>query len=289
VAGLLPLGVEVTVKGDAMSLAFEAPDQMRAGINMTYTALLATTYYVVKSVLDPTIPPNAGLARPLSVIAREGSILNCTPPAAVNGRLQTCQRVADMVLGALSQAVPERVTACSNSACTVAYFIGQRPQDGSTWVYLETIGGGSGARAHKDGLDGVHVHTTNTSNLPVEALEIEYPLKLLRYELVADSGGTGQYRGGMGLRRVYQATHDCRVRVDITRQRSQSWGLFGGGPGGHGKTEAGPGVVFEGDSAVLKTGQWFAVITPGAGGFGPPAKRDPAAVARDRAEGVVTQ
>ena len=137
-----------------------------------------------------------------------------------------------MILGALAQAIPERVMACSNSACIVAYFIGRRPQDGSTWVYLETIGGGSGARATKDGLDGVHVHTTNTSNLPVEALEIEYPLTLMRYELVEDSGGVGQYRGGMGLRRVYQATHDCRVRVDITRQRSQSWGLFGGGRGG---------------------------------------------------------
>ena len=174
------------------------------------------------------------------VTAPEGSILNCLAPAAVNGRLQTCQRVADMILGALAQAMPERVMACSNSACTVAYFIGKRPQDGSTWVYLETIGGGSGARATKDGLDGVHVHTTNTSNLPVEALEIEYPLTLMRYELVEDSGGVGQYRGGMGLRRVYQATHDCRVRVDITRQRSQSWGLFGGGPGGARPGRSGP-------------------------------------------------
>ena len=193
-----------------------------------------------------------------------------------------------MILGALAQAIPERVMACSNSACIVAYFIGKRPQDGSTWVYLETIGGGSGARATKDGLDGVHVHTTNTSNLPVEALEIEYPLTLMRYELVEDSGGVGQYRGGMGLRRVYQATHDCRVRVDITRQRSQSWGLFGGGPGGHGKVEAGPGVVFDGDSAVLKPGQWFAIITPGAGGFGPPGRRDSAAAARDLAEGAIS-
>ena len=100
---------------------------MRAGINMTYTALLATTYYVVKSVIDPTILPNAGLARPLTITAPQGSILNCTRPAAVNGRLQTCQRVADMILGALAQAVPERVMACSNSACTVAYFIGKKP------------------------------------------------------------------------------------------------------------------------------------------------------------------
>jgi len=289
VAGTLPLAVEVTVKGEEMALAFDAPEQRRAGINMTYTALLATTYYVVKSVLDPTIPPNAGLARPLKISAPEGSILNCLPPAAVNGRLQTCQRVADMVLGALAQAVPERVMACSNSACTVAYFIGKQPTDGSTWVYLETIGGGSGARAGKDGLDGVHVHTTNTSNLPVEALEIEYPLLLTRYELVEDSGGAGQYRGGMGLRRVYQATHDCRVRVDLTRQRSQSWGLLGGGPGAHGKVEAGPGVTFEGDSAVLKAGQWFALVTPGAGGFGPPQHRDAAAAARDLVEGAISR
>ena len=104
----------------------------------------------------------------------------------------------------------------------------------------------------------------------------------MRYELVEDSGGVGQYRGGMGLRRVYQATHDCRVRVDITRQRSQSWGLFGGGPGAHGKVEAGPGVVFDGDSAVLKAGQWFAVVTPGAGGFGPPDARDRSRRARSR-------
>jgi len=293
VPGTLPLAVEATVRGDDMSLKFEAPPQMRAGINMTYTALLATTYYIVKSVLDPGIPPNAGLARPLAISAPEGSILNCLAPAAVNGRLQTCQRVADLVLGALAQAVPERVMACSNSACTVAYFIGKRPPGGpnagATWVYLETIGGGSGARAHKDGLDGVHVHTTNTSNLPVEALEIEYPLTLLRYELVADSGGVGQYRGGMGLRRVYQATYDCRVRVDLSRQRSRSWGLFGGGPGARGRVECGPGVEFDGDSAELKAGQWFALVTPGAGGFGPPARRDPKATARDLAEGVVSR
>jgi N-methylhydantoinase B len=284
----LPLAVEVTVEGDRLSLAFEGPEQRRAGINMTYTALLATAYYVVKSVMDPSILPNAGLARPLRITAPLGSILNCTAPAAVNGRLQTCQRVADMILGALAQVVPERVMACSNSACTVAYFIGQRPDSDSTWVYLETIGGGSGARALKDGLDGVHVHTTNTSNLPVEALEIEYPLILMRYELVADSGGVGRYRGGMGLRRVYQATHDCRVRVDLTRQHSRSWGLFGGGPGAHGGVEGGPGVVFEGDQAVLKAGQWFALVTPGAGGYGPPDLRAPEAVARDLAAGVIT-
>ena len=164
---------------------------------------------------------------------RKARILNCVHPAAVNGRLQTCQRVADLILGALAQAVPERVMACSNCACTVGQLHRPAAERRLDLGLSRDDRRRHRARApHKDGLDGVHVHTTNTSNLPVEALEIEYPLTLLRYELVDGSGGAGPYRGGMGLRRVYQATHDCRVRVDITRQRSQSWGLFGGGPGG---------------------------------------------------------
>ncbi len=285
----LPLKVRVTVQGDTMALEFDSPPQLRAGLNMTYTALLATAYYMVKSVVDPTILPNAGLARPLTITARPGTVLNCTHPAAVNGRVQTCQRVSDLILGALAQARPDRVTACSNSVCTVATFIGQRPEDGAIWVYLETMGGGAGARATKDGLDGVHVHVTNTSNLPVEALETEYPLTLLRYELVEGSGGVGTYRGGMGLRRVYRADQDCRVRVDVSRIASQSWGLLGGGPGGHGAVECGPGVEFDRDNAVLRAGQWFAVVSPGAGGYGPPRHRDRAAVARDLAEGVISK
>jgi N-methylhydantoinase B len=285
--GVLPIAVTVTIAGDEMKLHFVGPPQVRAGINMTYTALLATTYYMVKSVVDPTILPNAGLARPLTVTAPEGTILNCRHPAAVNGRVQTCQRTADVILGALAQAVPERVSACTNSSCCVATFSGEMPKDGTIWVYVETMGGGAGARPSKDGLDGVHVHVTNTSNLPVEALELEYPLTLLRYELVDGSGGAGKYRGGMGLRRVYRAEADCRVRVDVSRLRSQSWGLLGGLPGAHGRMVPGPGVRFNHDAAELKAGDWFEVVTPGAGGYGPPAGRERAAVARDLAEGVI--
>jgi len=285
--GELPLSVEITVAGDEMRLHFESPPQVRAGINMTYTALLATAYYIVKSVVDPTILPNAGLARPLTITAPEGTVLNCAHPAAVNGRVQTCQRVSDLILGALAKAAPERVTACSNSACTVATFVGQRKSDGSIWVYLETMGGGGGARPTKDGLDGVHVHVTNTSNLPLEALEQEYPLTLMRYELIDGSGGPGTFRGGMGLRRTYRADEDCRVRVDVSRLRSRSWGLLGGGEGANGAIVCGPGVTFQRDQATLKAGQWFEVITPGAGGYGPPQTRAREAVARDLAEGVI--
>jgi N-methylhydantoinase B len=199
----------------------------------------------------------------------------------------TCQRVADLIIGALAQAVPERVTACSNSCCTIVTFVGHQPRDNSIWVYLETIGGGGGARPTKDGLDGVHVHITNTSNLPVEALEIEYPLTLMRYELVDGSGGPGKFRGGMGLRRVYRAEAECQVRLDLSRLRSDSWGLFGGGPGARSRGVCSPGLAFARDNATVKAGQWFEIITPGAGGYGPPAERNRAAVERDLAEGVI--
>jgi N-methylhydantoinase B len=287
IEGVLPIAVTITITGDEMRLHFDSPPQVRAGINMTYTALLATTYYMVKSVVDPTILPNAGLARPLTVTAPDGTILNCKHPAAVNGRVQTCQRVADLILGALAQAVPARVSACTNSSCCVATFSGEMPKDGTIWVYVETMGGGAGARPTKDGLDGVHVHVTNTSNLPVEALELEYPLTLLRYELVDGSGGAGKFRGGMGLRRVYRAEADCRVRVDVSRLRSKSWGLLGGLPGAHGRMAAAPGVKFNRDAAELKAGDWLEVITPGAGGYGPPRERERAALVRDLAEGVI--
>ncbi|TYB90198.1 hydantoinase B/oxoprolinase family protein [Oceaniovalibus sp. ACAM 378] len=268
----LQLAVEITIKGGDITLDFEAPPQVRSGINMTRTALLATVYYIVKSVVDPTVLPNAGLARAITVNAPQGSVVSCAHPAAVNGRVQTCQRVADLILGALAQAAPTRVSACTNSACTVAVFSGTRqtgPEAGNYWVYLETIGGGGGARADGDGLDGIHVHVTNTSNLPIEALELEYPLILERYELIDGSGGEGRHRGGMGLRRVYRATEDCMVRVDISRTQSRSWGLDGGGEGGHGAFSTGPETQpFERGCGTLRAGEWLEVMTPGGGGHG---------------------
>ncbi len=282
----LPFTCEITVAGDEMRLHFDAPKQVRAGLNMTPTALLATVYYAVKCIVDPTVLPNAGLARPLTVTAPDGTVVSCSYPAAVNGRCSTCQRVVDLVFGALAQAVPERVIAATNGSNTVALFDGQNP-DGSLWIYLETIGGGSGARATKDGLDGVQVHMTNTSNLPVEAFEIEYPLTLMRYELVDESGGAGQFRGGMGLRRVYRADADCRLRVDGSRLRTRPWGLAGGREGAAAYFDFGGrdnhGVI------ALKAGQIVEVVTAGGGGYGDPRRRDRDAIARDLAEGRYDQ
>jgi N-methylhydantoinase B len=280
--GELDLSAEITVQGDRMHLHFDAPPQVRAGLNMTMTALLSTVYYTVKSIVDPTILPNAGLARPLTVSAPAGSIVNCAHPAAVNGRLSLCQRVVELIHGALAPAVPSKVTAASNGACFSITFAGHQPADNALWVYLETIGGGSGARFNKDGLDGVHVHMTNTSNLPVEALELEYPLTLMRYELVDGSGGAGQFRGGMAIRRVYRADHDCHVRVDGARILSAPWGLNGGGAGGMAAIAA--TAPLNHGQGMLRRGDLIEVVTGGSGGYGPPARRDPAAVARDLAE-----
>jgi N-methylhydantoinase B len=257
---------------------------------MTHTALLSTVYYAVKAVVDPTIPPNAGLARPLHVTAPEGTVVNCVHPAAVNGRLSLCQRVVDLIFGALAQAVPDRVTAASNGACFSITFAGHQPADNALWVYLETIGGGSGARPTKDGLDGVHVHMTNTSNLPVEALETEYPLTLLRYELVDGSGGAGRWRGGMGLRRVYRAEAPCRVRVDGARFLSPPWGLDGGQAGGKANITLHNGAQsFAHGNGGLRAGEIIDITIAGAGGHGSPLARDRGLVARDLAEGRIDE
>ena len=157
-------------------------------------------------------------------------------------------------------------------------------------MYLETIGGGSGARPTKDGLDGVHVHMTNTSNLPVEALETEYPLTLLRYELVDGSGGAGRWRGGMGLRRVYRAEAPCRVRVDGARFLSAPWGLAGGEPGGKANVTLRNGAApFAHGHGGLRAGEIIDITIAGAGGHGSPSARDRALVRRDLAEGRIDE
>ncbi|MBD3624907.1 MAG: hydantoinase B/oxoprolinase family protein [Rhodobacteraceae bacterium] len=272
----LTLAVELAISGDEMALSFDSPPQLRAGLNVIFTALQATVYYAVKSVVDPTILPNAGLARPLTIKAEPGTLLNCVHPAAVDGRISACQRVVDLVHGALAQVVPDKVSAAACGSVHVASFSGTRA-DGDLWVYLETIAGGSGARPDKDGLDAVQVHMTNTSNLPLEALGAEYPITLMAYEFAEDSGGDGTWLGGMGVRRVYRADADCRVQIMGARLTSRAWGLEGGGAGASGafRINGDPRAIDLSGSADLAAGDIFEVITPGGGGYGDPARRTP--------------
>ncbi|MND38818.1 hydantoinase B/oxoprolinase family protein [Agrobacterium tumefaciens] len=286
-SAVMEFKVDITVTGDSMHLAFDAPPQVAAGLNVIYTALLATCYYAVKAVIDPTILPNAGLSRPITVEAPYGSLLNCKHPAAVDGRIAACQRVADLVQGALAKALPGKVTAAGNGACTGALFTGTR-EDGSLWVYLETIGGGGGARPTADGLSGVHVHMTNTSNLPVEALELEYPLTLLRYELVNGSAGAGRWRGGMGLRRVYRIEADCRFSVEGGRIAVYPWGLDGGLQAAGSRFDFGNGQKNLPGTVQLKAGQIVELVTPGGGGYGLPSGRAAGDIERDLREDRIT-
>jgi N-methylhydantoinase B len=288
----LELKVVVTVRGDEIELDFrDNPPQVRAGLNMVHTALLATCYYAVKIVVDPHILPNAGMYRPIHVTAEPGSIVSCVEPAAINGRTQTCQRVVDLVLGALAQAVPERVIAACTGSNTGITFSGVDPRSGKYYSYLETLGGGFGARATKDGLDGVQTHVTNTSNLPVESLEEEYPLFVERYELVLDSGGPGRWRGGMAIRRDVRVVDHAPVFGGSTsRIRSAPWGLAGGWPGAtaritvNGSTTGGLGK----GAWLLQPGDVISVVTAGSGGYGDPRERDRALVAADLADGKIS-
>ena len=179
----------------------------------------------------------------------------------------------------------------ANGANTTAVFSGIDPRNGKPYLYLETLGGGAGGRSDRDGKDGVQVHITNTSNLPIEAIETEYPLRVVSYGFVADSGGAGRDRGGAGLRRVIAPVdHDCTFNGAGERFSHAPWGIFGGGDGRPGR------FVLQGDgnetvlankpSAVpLGRDQSIAVETPGSGGYGPAAERTPEAVAEDALSG----
>jgi len=277
----IPIVVTITKRGDALALDFSGSGPQCAGdINVVYFALLATVYYALKAVLDPTIPANGGFYRAITVTAPEGSIVNARPPAPVAWRTQTCQRIADVVLGALAQVVPERVPAAGNGANCAMVFSGTDPSTGKLYVYLETLAGGAGATETGDGLDAVQVHVTNTSNLPVEALESEYPLLVAEYALVEGSGGAGRHRGGLGLRRTIEVLgHEARFLGTTERARLAPWGLCGGQPGGRARLVLDPGGPNERDlppkvwGYPLKPGDRVSIETPGAGGYGPPEER----------------
>lgn len=292
----LPIKVKVIVEGDSIHLDFTGScPQVKGGINVVKTALQATVYYALKAIIDPEIPSNAGYYRAIGVSAPEGTIVNAIPPAAVGGRTDTCQRIVDVIFGALAQAVPNQVVAGCNSAVTTVLFSGFDPKKGSFFVYPESLGGGLGARPVKDGMDGVHVHVTNSSNLPIECLEMEYPLMMERCELVKDSGGSGTYRGGLGVQRNYKILEPMEFASHADRQKIPPWGLFGGKDGKGGRFIINPGTDQENilksgkvSEVPLQPGDILSAQTPGSGGYGCPLERDPQAILEDVLEDKVS-
>lgn len=279
----IPLKVEIEVRGDEIHFDFSGnPPQVRAGINAVYTGLYATVLFSVKSLIDPSIPANQGFYRPIKLSAPAGSIVNCSAPAAVYSRTDTLQRVVDVILGAMAEALPDRVIAASTGPAVMTVS-GIHPRTGRYYVYNESIAGSMGARFAKDGPDAVQVHTTNTANLPIEALEMEHPLMVEAYELVPDSGGGGRHRGGMSIRRRIRVLgHEAIVSLGATCNRIPAWGLNGGLPGSLTQVELGDGVQpLDRRSGHLHDGQSIAIVTAAGGGQGRPSDRDPARIAAD--------
>ena len=277
----IPIRLTITVDGGDIHFDFSgSAKQVKGNINVTRNATQASVCYALKALLDPDAPNNQGVLDLPRLTVEKGSLLDAAFPAPVAARANTCQRIIDVILGALAPARPEAAVGAANGANTTAVFSGNDPRTGDDYVYLETLGGGFGGRAARDGKDGVQVHITNTSNLPVEAIEMEYPLRVLSYGLIANSGGPGRQRGGMGLERVVVPVgHACTFNGAGERFARQPWGIFGGGAGAtgefrhvtaDGKTVRLPnkpiGVTIAPEEAVI-------VRTPGAGGYGEPAER----------------
>jgi N-methylhydantoinase B len=290
--------VRVEVAGERLLIDFagSAP-QARGALNVTDSALRATCYYAVKTLLDPNLLPNSGMFSCVEVLAPKGSIVSPNYPAPVGARSITCNKVARALFGAFAQLLPpERAMASSQDVVPVIIFSGQRRRRDGTFVYLESMGGGVGARLDGDGMDGVHVHITNTSNLPAEALENEYALLVDEYALVDDSGGAGRHRGGLGIARQIQATRDGIVfSARSDGHRAGAPGLFGGQPGRTARLVFNPGAATERElsskisNLELKAGDAVRLETPGGGGFGSPAERRLTELADDIRSGKCSQ
>lgn len=289
----IPIKVRIDVAGDRVKFDFNGTSPQVAGnINVTLNATQAAAAYCLKALLDPEIPNNQGVLNVCEIECPSGSLLNCTPPAPVAARANTSQRIIDVIIGALADALPDAVVGAANGANTTAVFSGVDPVTGKDYLYLETLGGGFGGRNDRDGKDGVQVHITNTSNLPVEVIEMEYPLRVLSYGLVEDSGGAGTYRGGMGLRReITPVGHDCIFNGAGERFRHAPWGVFGGADGGRGRflhthpNASEEQLEIKPSGIVLKEGAKILVETPGSGGYGAPDQRSEADIETDRRSG----
>ena len=192
----VPLVATVYVENKKLVVDFEGTAQeARGGLNVAHSALRATVYYCVKALLDNELMANSGMTRALIIRAPEGSIANPRPPAACGARTITCQRLAGAIFGAFRGLLArDAVIASGNDTLTSISFSGRRPSDGKIYVGGESMGGGSGARWDGDGMDAVHVHTTNSANLPTEVLENEFPLLVEEYGLAINPGGAGLCR-----------------------------------------------------------------------------------------------
>jgi N-methylhydantoinase B len=257
--GDLELRLRAEVKGDELRLDFSgSADQHDGNLNCPLAVTLSACYFAVRVLTDPDVPPCAGAYRPVTVVAPEGSLLNARPPhAVVAGNVETSSRVADLVLAAFGRA------------------LGQGTMNNLTlgndrFTYYETLGGGQGACADADGPSAVHVAMSNTLNTPIEALELEFPLRAVEYAVRRGSGGAGEHRGGDGVVRELEALDEMSFSLITERRRHAPPGAAGGEPGRPGRNLLGGGELEPKASGTLHAGDHLRIETPGGGGHGSP-------------------
>ena len=282
----------VTIRGDEAEVDFSGTSPQRpSSVNAPYAVAVSAAYYVFRALIGEEVPSNGGIIRPIHVTAPEGTVVNPSPPAAVAaGNVETSQRITDVLLGALAQALPDQVPAASQGTMNNITVGGWDPARNRPYAYYETIAGGAGASRASDGASATHTHMTNTLNTPAEALEYAYPLRVLRYEVRRRSGGEGKHSGGDGVRRDLQVLASAKACILSDRRRLAPYGLDGGANGHPGRN-----VLIQGDAERtlpgkvcfdLESGDVLSVRTPGGGGYGDQCAPDPSADAKPEQEGA---
>jgi len=270
----IQIAVCLEIEGDEALLHFRnCSPQVRGSINAVYAITLSAALYVFRSLVEDDITTNAGCLRPLKILTHKGTIVDANFPAAVaGGNVETSQRIVDVILGALAQAVPELVPAAGQGTMNNTTIGGLDERTGRPFAYYETLAGGAGATARNPGEAAIHSHMTNTLNTPIEALEYSYPLQVTEYSIRRDSGGNGRHRGGDGLVRELKLLADAEVTVLSERRTRGPYGLAGGDSGVPGKNQILHGRSIQQMpgkfSRKINKGDKIRIETPGGGGYG---------------------
>ncbi|HSL00483.1 MAG TPA: hydantoinase B/oxoprolinase family protein [Rubrobacteraceae bacterium] len=264
----IPIKAAVTIEGDSMTIDFAGTsDQVRGNVNCPLSVTRSACYFALRVLLPKDIPANAGTYAPLEIRAPEGSLVNARYPAAVvAGNVETSNRIADTVLAALCGFAPEEIPAQGQGTMNNTIIGGSG--DAGGWTYYETIGGGQGASARGPGPSGVHVGMSNTLNTPVEAFELEYPMRVERYELIYGSGGGGEHRGGDGIVRSVRVLEPASLSLLTDRRRHAPRGSAGGQNGAVGENLLNDEELPAKTGRDLQEGDVVTVRTPGGGGYG---------------------
>jgi N-methylhydantoinase B len=291
----LTIALDLTIAGDAMTLDFSRSSPAAQGpVNISRSTTIAACYVALKHVFT-SVPANAGCLRPISFVIPEGSLLGVTAPKPVAGYTETILRLIGVVFGALAAADPSRATAAPFGTINALSLAGHRA-DGSRWVMFSFFGGGLGGNPETDGLSHANNPISTATMPPVEILEAAYPVMFTQWALRSDSAGAGAHRGGLGAVYEIEALTDASVSLLGERGKAAPFGVAGGRPGAlnrftwqSGGVACAPPMVSKVTDVVIRAGERVRLETPGGGGWGDPARRDPRAIMRDVALGYVSE